>query len=88
MAALLHDIRLLQIPAAIIQRSTDTSSPLPRREQQILQSHPQVRILTLERQGWFETRILRLIGEHHLRLDGSSYPQGTRGEFTSEQSRT
>ncbi|MGA6828237.1 HD-GYP domain-containing protein [Nitrospira sp. NS4] len=87
MAALLHDIGLLQIPAAIIQRSANTSSPLSRREQQILQSHPQLSILTLERQGGFETRMLQLIGEHHVRLNGSGYPQGTRGEFTSERSR-
>jgi hypothetical protein len=28
-----------------------------------------------------------MIGEHHIRLDDSGYPQGTRGEFTSERSR-
>lgn len=87
MAALLHDIGLLQIPAPIIQRSANTSNPLPLREQQILQSHPQLSILTLERQGGFDTRMLQLIGEHHLRLDGWEYPQGARGGFTSQRSR-
>lgn len=87
MAALLHDIGLLQIPANIIRRSANTSAPLPQRERHLLESHPQLSILTLERQGGFETKVLQLIGEHHVRLDGSGYPQGTRGEFTSQRSR-
>ena len=87
LAALLHDIGLLQIPAPIIQRSANTSSPLSTHDKQILQSHPQLGVLALERQGGFETRVLQMIGEHHIRLDDSGYPQGTKGEFTSERSR-
>lgn len=87
MAALLHDIGLLQVPTAIIQRSANTSHPLPRQDRDILQSHPRLGILALERQGGFDTRVLQMIGEHHIRLDGSGYPQGTRGEFTSDRSR-
>ncbi len=87
MAALLHDIGLLQIPATIIQRSANTSHPLSRQDQQLLQSHPRLGILALEQQGGFETRVLQMIGEHHVRLDNSGYPQGTKGEFTSERSR-
>ncbi len=87
MAALLHDIGLLQIPAPIIQRSANTSHPPSRQDRQLLQSHPQLGILALERQGGFETRVLQMIGEHHIRLDDSGYPQGTKGEFTSERSR-
>jgi HD-GYP domain-containing protein (c-di-GMP phosphodiesterase class II) len=87
MAALLHDIGLLQIPASVIQRSANTSHPLSRHERETLQSHPRLGILALERQGGFDTRVLQMIGEHHIRLDDSGYPQGTRGEFTSERSR-
>ncbi len=87
LAALLHDIGLLQIPASIIQRSANTSHPPSRQDRQLLQSHPQLGILALERQGGFETRVLQMIGEHHIRLDDSGYPQGTKGEFTSERSR-
>jgi HD-GYP domain-containing protein (c-di-GMP phosphodiesterase class II) len=53
----------------------------------MLQSHPRLGILALERQGGFGTRVLQMIGEHHMRLDDSGYPQGTKGEFTSERSR-
>lgn len=87
MAALLHDVGLLQIPVSIIQRSSNTSNPLSAHDRQILQSHPRVGILALEQQGGFETRVLQMIGEHHIRLDDSGYPQGTKGEFTSERSR-
>lgn len=87
MAALLHDIGLLQIPGSIIQRSANTSHPLSRQDRDILQSHPRLGILALERQGGFETRVLQMIGEHHIRLDDSGYPQGTRGEFTTDRSR-
>lgn len=87
MAALLHDIGLLQLPAAIIQRSANTSYPLSRQDRQLLQAHPRLGILALERQGGFETNVLQMIREHHLRLDDSGYPQGAKGEFTSERSR-
>ena len=87
LAALLHDIGLLQIPAPIIQRSANTSNPLSAHDRRILESHPRLGILALERQQGFETRVLQMIGEHHLRLDDSGYPQGTKGEFTSERSR-
>jgi HD-GYP domain-containing protein (c-di-GMP phosphodiesterase class II) len=87
LAALLHDIGLLQIPAPIIQRSANTSHPLSAHDQQTLQSHPRLGILALERQGGFETTVLQMIGEHHIRLDDSGYPRGTKGEFTAERSR-
>jgi HD-GYP domain-containing protein (c-di-GMP phosphodiesterase class II) len=87
MAALLHDIGLLQIPAPIIQRSANTSHPLSAHDRQILHSHPRWGILALERQGGFETTVLQMIGEHHIRLDDSGYPRGTKGEFTAERSR-
>ncbi len=86
-AALLHDIGLVQIPDAIIQRSANTSHPLSAHDRRILQSHPRLGILALERQGGFGTRVLQMIGEHHIRLDDPGYPQGTKGEFTSERSR-
>lgn len=87
LAALLHDLGLLQIPASIIQRSANTSTPLSAHDKKIFQSHPGLGILALERQGGFGTRVLQIIGEHHVRLDDAGYPQGTKGEFTSERSR-
>jgi len=87
LAALLHDLGLLQIPASIIQRSANTSSPLSTHDKKVFQSHPGLGILALERQGGFGTRVLQIVGEHHIRLDDSGYPKGTKGEFTSERSR-
>ncbi len=86
-AALLHDIGLLQIPPDIVQRSHTTSPPLSPNEQLQFQAHPRLSILTLERQGGFDTAVLHLIGNHHAYLDGSGYPPETRGEFTSDRTR-
>ena len=86
-AALLHDIGLLQIPPPIVLRSHIRGLPLSLRERQLFQTHPRLSILTLERQGGFETAVLHLIGDHHAYLDGSGYPTETRGEFTSDRTR-
>ena len=86
-AALLHDIGLLQISPHILQHVHSTSSPLTQGDRQQLHTHPRLSILTLERQRGFETGVLHLIGDHHAYLDGSGYPQETRGEFTSQRTR-
>jgi len=86
-AALLHDIGLAQVPKTVIQRSASTSAPLSTQDRQLLQSHPRLGVLALERQGGFETSVLQMIGDHHIRLNDSGYPQGAKGEFTSERSR-
>ena len=86
-AALLHDIGLIHLPQSIVRQSANTSRPLPERDRQTFESHPRTGVLILEKHGGFETKILQLIGEHHIRLDNSGYPTGTLGEFTSERSR-
>ncbi|MFO0706954.1 MAG: DUF3391 domain-containing protein [Nitrospira sp.] len=86
-AALLHDIGLIHLPPSIIRQSANTSRPLSDRDRQTFESHPRTGVLLLEKHGRFETKMLQLIGEHHVRLDDSGYPKGTRGEFTSERSR-
>jgi HD-GYP domain-containing protein (c-di-GMP phosphodiesterase class II) len=86
-AALLHDIGLIHLPQSIVRQSANTSRPLPERDRQTFESHPRTGVLILEKHGGFETKILQLIGEHHVRLDNSGYPTGTLGEFTSERSR-
>jgi HD-GYP domain-containing protein (c-di-GMP phosphodiesterase class II) len=86
-AGLLHDIGLLQIPESVLKRTTTTSHPLTPRERERFQSHPRLSIAMLEQQKGFATGVLHLIGEHHALLDGSGYPQETRGEFTSDRTR-
>lgn len=87
LAELLHDIGLLPIPASILPQSANTSNPLSAHNRLILQSHPRLGILALERQGGFGTRVLQMIGEHHIRLDDSEYPRDAKGGLTSERSR-
>ncbi len=86
-ASLLHDIGLIQIPPSILKRVAATSNRLTQREQEQFQAHPRLGITMLERQKGFDAGILHVIGEHHALLDGSGYPQETRGEFTSNRTR-
>ncbi len=86
-AGLLHDIGLLQIPESILKRTTTTSNTLTPRERERFQTHPRLSIAMLEQQKGFAASVLHLIGEHHALLDGSGYPQETRGEFTSDRTR-
>ena len=65
MAALLHDIGLLQIPSAIIRRAHITSPPLSELERRKFHAHPQLSVSVLERQRGFDTAVLHLIGHHH-----------------------
>jgi HD-GYP domain-containing protein (c-di-GMP phosphodiesterase class II) len=64
-AALLHDIGLFQVPAAVIRRSRVTSKPLSQQEQLEFRAHPRLSALALERQGRFESAVLDLVANHH-----------------------
>ena len=86
-AAVLHDIGLLQVPPHVIQRFYSASTPLSSREMLLMQAHPRLGRLTLERQGGFEDQVLKIIEEHHALLDGSGYPKEKCGAFTSTQTR-
>ena len=86
-AAMLHDIGLLQIPAPVVQRFYSSSIPPSKQEQLQMERHPRLAVLQLERQGGFEDRVLEIMREHHVLLDGSGYPQGTCGAFTSDRTR-
>jgi len=64
-AVLLHDIGLLQIPATVIRRARVTSSPLSQQEPLQFRMHPRLSVLTMERQGGFESAVLDLVVTHH-----------------------
>lgn len=85
-AALLHDIGLLQIRPAIRHR-VHTVSGLRQTEKSEFETHPNLGVRTLQRQGGFDAPILHLIADHHVYLDDSGYPKEARGEFTSDRTR-
>jgi HD-GYP domain-containing protein (c-di-GMP phosphodiesterase class II) len=72
---LLHDIGKLSIPDEILKRP----GPLSQREFELVEEHPDRGKRLLHDLGGFPESVLRLVRDHHERLDGSGYPQGLAG---------
>lgn len=75
LAALLHDIGMLTIPAAILNKTTDLS----REEWALIQQHPATGAAWLTQVPALQ-KIVPLVRHHHERFDGKGYPDGLRGE--------
>lgn len=76
LAALLHDIGLLMLPARLQkkQRTLDADSYVT------IQNHPRLGATLLE-PFLFLREATVIIAHHHEQWDGSGYPYGLRGEF-------
>ena len=74
-AAMLHDIGKLSIPAEFLARP----GKLTQTERRLVESHTQVgyEILTAAALPW---SIADIVHQHHERLDGSGYPSGLGGK--------
>src|SRR5215211_389826 len=70
--ALVHDIGKLSIPDAVLQKP----GPLTDDEFELVRRHPEWGERMLRELGGFQDQVLRLVHDHHERLDGSGYPQG------------
>jgi len=75
LAASIHDIGDIQIPAEILTRPRSLNSI----EQKIMQNHPQAGYDILKGID-FPWPIAEMVYQHHERLDGSGYPQGLMGD--------
>jgi PAS domain S-box-containing protein/putative nucleotidyltransferase with HDIG domain len=75
MAALIHDIGKISIPAEILSKPTRLSEV----EFSIIETHPQVGYDILKGID-FPWPIAEIVLKHHERVDGSGYPQGLSGE--------
>jgi len=79
-AALIHDIGKIYVPAEILSRPT----MLTESEFALLKTHPEVGYKIL-RNIEFKWPIAEIILQHHERLDGSGYPRGLKnGEIMLE----
>jgi HD-GYP domain-containing protein (c-di-GMP phosphodiesterase class II) len=76
LAALLHDIGLLMLPAHL----TTGREPLESESYVAIQNHPRVGSTLLEPFSFLK-EASTLIAHHHERWDGSGYPYGIRGRF-------
>lgn len=77
-AARLHDIGKIALPAEILNKSTEINEI----ERSIIQSHPKMAFDIL-RPIEFPWPIAEVILQHHERLDGSGYPDGLRDDEIS-----
>jgi HD-GYP domain-containing protein (c-di-GMP phosphodiesterase class II) len=69
---LLHDIGKLSVPDSVLKKP----GPLDPSEYALVQRHPEHGGRLLSELGGFAEGILRLVHDHHERLDGSGYPRG------------
>jgi HD-GYP domain-containing protein (c-di-GMP phosphodiesterase class II) len=69
---LLHDIGKLSVPDEVLKKP----GPLDEGEYAVIQRHPENGRSLLRELGGFAEGVLRLVHDHHERLDGSGYPRG------------
>lgn len=77
-AGLLHDVGMIAVPDAIVEKPGDLSPE----EHRVIQGHCEKGVDILEPLMHVKPSI-RYILEHHERLDGSGYPEGKRGREIS-----
>lgn len=75
LAAMVHDIGDIQIPAEILTRPRGLSDL----EREMVQAHPQAGYDILKGID-FSWPIAEMVYQHHERLDGSGYPRGLKGD--------
>lgn len=75
MAALLHDLGKIFIPAEILRKP----GKLTPAEMSVVKTHPDTDYRILKRID-FPISISDVVRQHHERLDGSGYPQGLKGD--------
>lgn len=80
LALLLHDVGMARIPQFI---TTKVGNLKPEEREKVFM-HPLVGYKTMQRIDLAFEELTRAILEHHERLDGSGYPQRTKGENISK----
>ena len=76
LAAFLHDIGILMLPAHL----SSGEYPLESEDYLSLQNHPRLGVTLLEPFLFLKEASI-LVAHHHERWDGSGYPYGVRGKF-------
>lgn len=82
MAALLHDIGKIYIPAEILNKPQH----LLEEEYDLVKLHPQIGYNTLSTID-FAVPIARIVLQHHEKMDGSGYPSGLTGDNILKEAR-
>jgi PAS domain S-box-containing protein/putative nucleotidyltransferase with HDIG domain len=74
-AALVHDIGKISIPAEILTKPTRLTAG----EWALIQEHPETGY-TILKDIPFAWSVAEIVRQHHEKLDGSGYPQGLKGD--------
>lgn len=83
LGALFHDLGKNKIPTQV-QRKQD---PLTKAEQSLLELHPRYGLELTEKIPGLPAEAVKVIGQHHEKMNGSGYPHGLKGEQISRLSR-
>ena len=75
LGGLLHDMGKLSVPSSVLTKP----GPLDDAEFAEIRKHPEAGELLLRDFGGFAPGVLRLVLDHHERLDGTGYPRGLAG---------
>ncbi len=75
-AAIFHDAGKARIPNEILNKP----GPLSPEEWAVMRQHPLLGTELLSQAGDLPEIVLKVVGQHHERLDGSGYPMGIGGE--------
>lgn len=73
---LVHDIGKLSVPSAILKKP----APLDDAEYTLIRRHAEWGAKLLEELGGFSESVIRLVRDHHERLDGNGYPGGSTAD--------
>ncbi|MBI2520768.1 MAG: HD domain-containing protein [Bdellovibrio sp.] len=74
LGGLLHDFGKTKIDAKILEEP-----PTSKKYQTAIRKHPELGKTSLLLDSGFSDEILRIVGEHHERQDGTGYPKGLKG---------
>ncbi len=75
MGALLHDVGKMRLPYNLLHKQ----GAYTEQERHLMQQHPKLGVAVLSRFDHVHEESLRIVMEHHERLDGSGYPAGRKG---------
>jgi HD-GYP domain-containing protein (c-di-GMP phosphodiesterase class II) len=76
LGAVLHDIGETRLPQNLFLKTR----PLQERELELMKEHPRLGVAVLRGAPDLSPTVLRIVADHHERLDGSGYPNRIRGE--------
>ncbi|MBS61902.1 Metal-dependent phosphohydrolase, HD subdomain [Salinisphaera sp. T5B8] len=77
--ALLHDIGKMKVPMDILHKPARLSTA----EFEVIKQHPQYGVQLLEQGSQLSRDSLRIVLEHHERMNGRGYPGGLKGDEIS-----